>query len=289
MPGLTHQTTPPPHQGQIDNAEPKKKIKANLPRNFCALAADTCLQRWGWVFKLESLIIPMFVMELGATAAFLGIIATTSRTMGQLPQFFFAHLIEPLKRKKPIALIFTILFVCCWTAAGLLFILSPPIQKTGAWPSSLFWIFLFIYADVARFSRFTGSIPDRTSQCLYSHLSLNRNNAAISLHHDQLYAGNCPQRPAGYLCRNGQCINGAHHSPSDHHRHPDLVNELPGCILRHCSFITRCNPSGLAPGRTAPQTQRSRTHPRTRPAAAALVFTKRYDISSENIARNLEL
>lgn len=123
-----------------------RQIAKQASRNLILLILEGTIQRIGWVFKTESLVIPSVALELGASTALLGVFPAISRLLGFFPQVFYARIIDPLKKKKLMCILLTLGFAACWALIGQIFIWAPESLRTAEGRSYLLLIFILLYA-----------------------------------------------------------------------------------------------------------------------------------------------
>ena len=119
-------STPEPNHATSD------ADRNDLRRNFLALALNLIFQRVGWIFKTESIIMPGFVESLTPSGTIRGFLPLISRFGQSLPQFYAAHLVGPISRKKPVFLAFAFLQTAVWGILALGLFLLPGSNSRGA-------------------------------------------------------------------------------------------------------------------------------------------------------------
>ncbi|MDA0837936.1 MAG: hypothetical protein O3B01_23030 [Planctomycetota bacterium] len=95
--------------------------KPNTRRNFISIAASIILMRCGWIFKTESVVMPVIIDALGGSAATRGWLMVFNRLGQSVPQFLFAHKIAGLSRLKPWFIFISLSQLLPWASLAILF------------------------------------------------------------------------------------------------------------------------------------------------------------------------
>lgn len=93
------------------------QAKAHFRRNFSVLAFSAIARRVGWIFKTESIVMPIFVDNIRpGSGALRGLLPLISRFGRSFPQFIVAHWVNRLRRKWPALFIVSLLMAIVWGA-----------------------------------------------------------------------------------------------------------------------------------------------------------------------------
>ena len=116
------------HQQQLKEKEiePKKDT-----RNFFVFAAHLILERMGWIFKTETVIMPGFLDHLGASAMMRGCLPMISRIGQSLPQIFVAHRATGMLRHKVSFLVLSLLQALPWAVLAVWLTAKPRVGDYG--------------------------------------------------------------------------------------------------------------------------------------------------------------
>ena len=91
------------------------QAKEHFRRNFSALAFSAITRRVGWIFKTESIVMPVFVDNIRPdSGALRGLLPLISRFGRSFPQFVAAHWVNRLKRKWPAFFVVSLIMAIVW-------------------------------------------------------------------------------------------------------------------------------------------------------------------------------
>ena len=128
-------------------SQQKTDLPKHSPRNFFLLVLYQVIQRVGWIFKTESIIIPAFIDSIGGGPVLRGCLPVLNRLGLAIPPVLFARRLKitPLKKR--------VLLVCCLSKSFPFAVLSL-IWLTGVWDSGqgatsgwVLWLSLLLYAS----------------------------------------------------------------------------------------------------------------------------------------------
>ena len=128
-------------------SQQKTNLSRHAPRNFFLLVLYQVIQRIGWIFKTESIVIPAFLDYIGGGAVIRGCLPVLNRLGLAIAPVLFARRLKvtPLKKR--------ILLICCLLKAFPFAILSW-VWLTGLWRSEqgtvcgwVLWLSLLLYAS----------------------------------------------------------------------------------------------------------------------------------------------
>ncbi len=93
------------------------QAKAHFRRNFSVLAFSAIAKRVGWIFKTESIVMPIFVDNIRPdSGAIRGLLPLISRFGRSFPQFVVAHWMNRMRRKWPALFIVSLVMAIAWGA-----------------------------------------------------------------------------------------------------------------------------------------------------------------------------
>lgn len=101
------------------------QAETHFQRNFLTIAFIFILQRVGWIFKTESIIMPGFVNTLTGSGVVRGFLPLISRLGRSFPQFIAAHWVNRLRYKRPALFAASLGMAAAWgTLSGVIFFFS---------------------------------------------------------------------------------------------------------------------------------------------------------------------
>ena len=110
-------------------------------RNFAVMVAHMVLHRMGWIFKLESVVIPTFVGSLTRSPYALAALPVLSRLGRRLPPLIGGRLAYGRPRLRGLLLVWTGSFAATWAAVAAALWLAPPGRE-----GLFLGLFFFAYA-----------------------------------------------------------------------------------------------------------------------------------------------
>lgn len=105
--------------------------------NFAVLVVHFTALRVGWIFKLETMVMPLFLDALGAGPSVQGLLPVLGRIGNSVPQYVLSGRLEAAAVLKGTLAILTFLMAVPWLLLGALAWLFP------SWPAAV-WIPLFL-------------------------------------------------------------------------------------------------------------------------------------------------
>ncbi|MEN1681650.1 MAG: MFS transporter [Planctomycetota bacterium] len=136
---------PPPAPTQTAAPASISPAQASEARNFVVLAVHSVLLRVGWIFKTESIVMPVFLSYIGATPFMLGLLPVLNRIGLSVPPLLYAARLKTTPKKKwsviastgamaaPFALLSLVWATGLWRGEG------------GAAAGWMPWFFLAVY------------------------------------------------------------------------------------------------------------------------------------------------
>ena len=119
-------STDPPSSGANDDGAPHRSLGehsdiAAPDRNFVLLALFNIVQRVGWIFKTESIVMPAVLDYLGGSGMIRGLLPLANRVCQSLPTIALAPKIRLASRKKIWMLCTTLMMSFCFGSLAISF------------------------------------------------------------------------------------------------------------------------------------------------------------------------
>jgi MFS family permease len=136
----------PAEDSASETTHKRQTIEANEQRNLLALSAHHIVHRVAWIFKTETVIIPVFLDAIAGAGWLRGCLPVLNRIGQSIPSLLFAERLRLIARKKWALLTTSLLMAVPFL--GLSVIWFSLTEKRQAWLPAVFLLLYFIFFSI---------------------------------------------------------------------------------------------------------------------------------------------